>query len=209
MPCSRTTSWPSCRRSAGVEAAGRDGVGRMASASSGLRGVGYWLVTTSVAAPLQLQGSAHSLGAWSGELVSTKDDRPTEYSQSYSCDTVRVEGMRSFCWNNAISVNGAMKLQHQDCGALSVALHSLASHESRRSSEGKGSVLVRSCEARQVLDIGSFQYSSGTKKALHLCKALISLVFLAPRPGLEPGTYGLTATSGMPKKAVQVVDMVS
>jgi hypothetical protein len=33
---------------------------------------------------------------------------------------------------------------------------------------------------------------AGTKKALHLCKALISLVFLAPRPGLEPGTYGLT-----------------
>jgi hypothetical protein len=30
------------------------------------------------------------------------------------------------------------------------------------------------------------------KKALHLCKALILLVFLAPRPGLEPGTYGLT-----------------
>ena len=33
---------------------------------------------------------------------------------------------------------------------------------------------------------------AGTKKALHLCKALIYLVFLAPRPGLEPGTYGLT-----------------
>ena len=32
----------------------------------------------------------------------------------------------------------------------------------------------------------------GTKKALHLCKALIFLDFLAPRPGLEPGTYGLT-----------------
>ena len=31
-----------------------------------------------------------------------------------------------------------------------------------------------------------------TKKALHFCKALIFLVFLAPRPGLEPGTYGLT-----------------
>ncbi len=27
------------------------------------------------------------------------------------------------------------------------------------------------------------------KKALHLCKALS---LLAPRPGLEPGTYGLT-----------------
>jgi hypothetical protein len=34
--------------------------------------------------------------------------------------------------------------------------------------------------------------SPETKKALHLCKALIFLVFLAPRPGLEPGTYGLT-----------------
>ena len=33
---------------------------------------------------------------------------------------------------------------------------------------------------------------AGMKKALHLCKALIYLVFLAPRPGLEPGTYGLT-----------------
>ena len=33
---------------------------------------------------------------------------------------------------------------------------------------------------------------AGMKKALHLCKALIFLVFLAPRPGLEPGTYGLT-----------------
>jgi hypothetical protein len=30
------------------------------------------------------------------------------------------------------------------------------------------------------------------KKALHPCKALIVLAFLAPRPGLEPGTYGLT-----------------
>ena len=33
---------------------------------------------------------------------------------------------------------------------------------------------------------------AGMKKALHLCKALSFLVFLAPRPGLEPGTYGLT-----------------
>ena len=33
---------------------------------------------------------------------------------------------------------------------------------------------------------------AGMKKALHLCKALILLAFLAPRPGLEPGTYGLT-----------------
>ena len=31
-----------------------------------------------------------------------------------------------------------------------------------------------------------------TKKALRHCKALILLAFLAPRPGLEPGTYGLT-----------------
>ena len=31
-----------------------------------------------------------------------------------------------------------------------------------------------------------------TKKALRLCKTLILLAFLAPRPGLEPGTYGLT-----------------
>ena len=31
-----------------------------------------------------------------------------------------------------------------------------------------------------------------TKKALHLYKALISFNFLAPRPGLEPGIYGLT-----------------
>jgi hypothetical protein len=31
---------------------------------------------------------------------------------------------------------------------------------------------------------------AGMKKTLHLCKALISLVFLALRPGLEPGTYG-------------------
>jgi hypothetical protein len=30
------------------------------------------------------------------------------------------------------------------------------------------------------------------KKALHLCKALS---LLAPRPGLEPGTYGLTENS--------------
>ena len=34
-----------------------------------------------------------------------------------------------------------------------------------------------------------------TKKALHLCKALIFLLFLAPRPGLEPGTYGLTVVN--------------
>ena len=30
------------------------------------------------------------------------------------------------------------------------------------------------------------------EKASHLCKALILLTILAPRPGLEPGTYGLT-----------------
>ena len=33
---------------------------------------------------------------------------------------------------------------------------------------------------------------AGMKRALHRRKALILLVFLAPRPGLEPGTYGLT-----------------
>ena len=33
---------------------------------------------------------------------------------------------------------------------------------------------------------------AGMKKALHRCKAFSFLVFLAPRPGLEPGTYGLT-----------------
>ena len=32
------------------------------------------------------------------------------------------------------------------------------------------------------------------KKPLHCCKGLICLEFLAPRPGLEPGTYGLTGT---------------
>jgi hypothetical protein len=35
------------------------------------------------------------------------------------------------------------------------------------------------------------------KKALHLCKALS---LLAPRPGLEPGTYGLTEVSGRREK---------
>ena len=30
------------------------------------------------------------------------------------------------------------------------------------------------------------------KKDLNLSKSLISFSFLAPRPGLEPGTYGLT-----------------
>jgi len=40
-----------------------------------------------------------------------------------------------------------------------------------------------------------------TKKALHLCKALIFLVFLAPRPGLEPGTYGLTGWASIPSLA--------
>jgi hypothetical protein len=30
------------------------------------------------------------------------------------------------------------------------------------------------------------------KKDLDFSKSLISLGFLAPRPGLEPGTYGLT-----------------
>ena len=75
---------------------------------------------------------------------------------------------------------------------LSVALHRLASHDLRRCPEGEGSVPVRSSEGRQALDIGSFQYSRGNEKALRLRKALIPLVFLAPRPGLEPGTYGLT-----------------
>ena len=63
----------------------------------------------------------------------------------------------------------------------------------RRFSEGDDGVLAWSRRVDEALDIGSFQYSPGTKRALHLCKALIFLVFLAPRPGLEPGTYGLTA----------------
>ena len=32
------------------------------------------------------------------------------------------------------------------------------------------------------------------KKDLDHSKSLISFTFLAPRPGLEPGTYGLTET---------------
>ena len=45
-------------------------------------------------------------------------------------------------------------------------------------------------DAAWVLEVSNIY--PATKKALHLCKALIFLVFLAPRPGLEPGTYGLT-----------------
>ena len=85
-----------------------------------------------------------------------------------------------------------MTLQQENCVALSAALHRLAAHDLRRCPEGEGSVPVRSSEGKQALDIGSFQYSRGNEKALHLCKALIVLAFLAPRPGLEPGTYGLT-----------------
>jgi hypothetical protein len=59
-----------------------------------------------------------------------------------------------------------MTLQQENCVALSVALHRLASHDLRRSPEGEGSILVRSCEGKQALDIGSFQYSCGNEKGL-------------------------------------------
>jgi hypothetical protein len=75
---------------------------------------------------------------------------------------------------------------------LSVALPDLGLSDPRCFSEGDDGVPAWSWRIDEVLDIGSFQYFPETKKALHLCKALILLVFLAPRPGLEPGTYGLT-----------------
>ncbi len=75
---------------------------------------------------------------------------------------------------------------------LSVALPDLGLAAPRCFSEGDDGVLAWSWRVDEALDIGIFQYLPGTKKALHLCKALIFLVFLAPRPGLEPGTYGLT-----------------
>ena len=54
-------------------------------------------------------------------------------------------------------------------------------------------VLLRGlCGSMKHWILEASNISPETKKALHLCKALISLVFLAPRPGLEPGTYGLT-----------------
>src|SRR5882672_2326844 len=68
-----------------------------------------------------------------------------------------------------------MKLQQENCVALSVALHDLAQDDSRCSSEGEGSVSVRSCEAKQVLDIGSFQYSCGNEKGLASLQGLDSL----------------------------------
>ena len=37
------------------------------------------------------------------------------------------------------------------------------------------------------------------KKDLDHSKSLISFTFLAPRPGLEPGTYGLTENSRFTK----------
>jgi hypothetical protein len=44
------------------------------------------------------------------------------------------------------------------------------------------------------------------EKALTItCKGLISLIFLAPQPGLEPGTYGLTV--GVLNVAVGGVDI--
>ena len=53
-------------------------------------------------------------------------------------------------------------------------------------------VMRRPSGALKTWILEASNISPETKKALHLCKALISLVFLAPRPGLEPGTYGLT-----------------
>ena len=65
----------------------------------------------------------------------------------------------------------------------------------RWSAEGEVSVEVNAAisEATRILEASNI--CPAAKKALHLCKALISLVFLAPRPGLEPGTYGLTVVS--------------
>ena len=58
----------------------------------------------------------------------------------------------------------------------------------------RGRLVLRSgsaiSDAAWILEVSNI--CPATKKALHLCKALIFLVFLAPRPGLEPGTYGLT-----------------
>ena len=42
-------------------------------------------------------------------------------------------------------------------------------------------------------------HSQQKKKALHFCKALY---LLAPRPGLEPGTYGLTEIQAREKKYI-------
>jgi hypothetical protein len=58
-----------------------------------------------------------------------------------------------------------MTLQQENCVALSVALHRLASHDLRRR-EGEGSVAVRSSEGKQALDIGSFQYFRGNESGL-------------------------------------------
>ncbi len=69
--------------------------------------------------------------------------------------------------------------------ALGSRLHAVFQRETMAFSRGLGGSMKHwILEASNILP--------GTKKALHLCKALIYLVFLAPRPGLEPGTYGLT-----------------
>jgi hypothetical protein len=80
----------------------------------------------------------------------------------------------------------------RNVASLSAALSASRSVLLRWSAEGEVSVEVNAAisEATRILEASNI--CPATKKALHLCKALISLVFLAPRPGLEPGTYGLT-----------------
>ena len=70
-------------------------------------------------------------------------------------------------------------MQQDDYLALSVALHSFAPHKFRWTAEGEVSAFVWSCEVKQDLDIGSFQYSCGNEKGL------------ASLQGLDfPGLYG-------------------
>jgi hypothetical protein len=44
---------------------------------------------------------------------------------------------------------------------------------------------------------GQIGTKSPKKKALQRCKASFRLFFLAPRPGLEPGTNGLTENQAL------------
>ena len=83
-------------------------------------------------------------------------------------------------------------MQQDDSVALSVALLG-PEHCNACCFHGRTSAFLRAAlGVRNHWILEASNIRPPTKKALHLCKALIFLAFLAPRPGLEPGTYGLT-----------------
>jgi hypothetical protein len=120
----------------------------------------------------------------------------TRRMSCFSCVVLVAEDakdMRPFCWNNAISVN-----EHDDIatGERRCAIRRSPSVRFARFAPAvqreRAALRYGPARASKHWILEASNILAGMKKALHLCKALIVLAFLAPRPGLQPGTYGLT-----------------